>query len=50
MVVTVKVLATIEVADVELRITDSENGGKGKVHELVFPKPAGHTFHALHGV
>jgi len=40
-VVTVKVLATIEVSDVELRITDSENGGKGKIHELTFPTPAG---------
>lgn len=40
-VVTVKVLATIEVIDVELRVTDAENGGKGKVHELIFPKPAG---------
>ena len=40
-VVTVKVQATIEVVDVELRITDSENGGKGKLHELVFNKPAG---------
>ena len=50
MVVTVKVLASIEVTDVELRITDSENGGKGKVHELVFPKPAGQTSHARHGV
>ena len=48
MVVTVKVLASIEVTDVELRITDSENGGKGKVHDLVFPKPAGQTSHARH--
>jgi len=39
--VTVKVLATIELAEVELRVTDSENGGKGKLHELTFNKPAG---------
>jgi len=39
--VTVKVLATIELAEVELRVTDSENGGKGKLHELQFNKPAG---------
>jgi oligosaccharyltransferase complex subunit delta (ribophorin II) len=43
-VVTVKVLATIAVTDVELRVTDAENGGKGKVHELIFPKPAGLLF------
>ena len=48
MVVTVKVLASIEVTDVELRITDSENGGKGKVHDLVFPKSAGQTSLARH--
>jgi len=40
-VVTVKVLATIEVQDVEFRVTDSETGGRGKVHELVFPNKAG---------
>jgi oligosaccharyltransferase complex subunit delta (ribophorin II) len=40
-VITVKVLATIEVTDVELRVTDSENGGRGKVHELTFPNAAG---------
>jgi len=39
-VVLVKVLATIEVTDVELRMTDTENGGRGKVHELVFPSKA----------
>jgi len=40
-VVLVKVLASVEVVDAELRVTDAENGGKGKVHELTFPKPAG---------
>jgi len=47
-VVTVKVQATIEVVDVELRITDSENGGKGKLHELVFNKPAGKVIPVSH--
>ena len=40
-VVLVKVLASVELVDAELRVTDAENGGKGKVHELTFPKPAG---------
>jgi len=35
------VLATISVTDVELRLTDTENGGRGKVHELVFPSAGG---------
>jgi len=39
--VTVKVLATMEVTDVELRLTDAENGGKGAMHELTFPQPGG---------
>jgi len=39
-IVLVKVLATIQVTDVELRVTDTENGGRGKVHELVFPNKA----------
>ena len=44
-VVLVKVLASVEVVDAELRVTDAENGGKGKVHELTFPKSAGSCFH-----
>ena len=44
-VVLVKVLASVEVVDAELRVTDAENGGKGKVHELAFPKSAGSCFH-----
>ena len=40
-VVLVKVLASVEIVDAELRVTDAENGGKGKVHELAFPKSAG---------
>ena len=43
-VVLVKVLASVEVVDAELRVTDAENGGKGKVHELTFPKAAGSCF------
>ena len=43
-VVLVKVLASVEVVDAELRVTDAENGGKGKVHELTFPKSAGSCY------
>lgn len=46
--VTVKVLATIEVVDVELRITDSENGGRGNVKELAFLKAAGPAIQVNH--
>lgn len=35
--VTVKVLATVQLADIELRVTDTENGGRGAVTELAFP-------------
>jgi len=47
-VVLVKVLASVEIVDAELRVTDAENGGKGKVHELAFPKSAGKAIAANH--